>query len=57
MDRIYLQAQDISGNWTTYNVTENSSLLIIQGMRHLQWQFPDRRIRAVDDYGRVVDIL
>jgi hypothetical protein len=57
MDRIYIQAQDYSGNWSTYNVTENVPLLIIQNMRHLQWQFPDRRIRAIDDNGRLVDIL
>lgn len=57
MDTANLQVQDISGNWRTYNVTQNNSLLIIEGMRQLKWQFPDRRIRAVDDYGRVLDIL
>lgn len=57
MDNANLQVQDITGNWRTYSVTPNNSQLIIMGMHQLQWQFPDRRIRAVDDYGRVLDIL
>lgn len=58
MDNIEIQAQDETGNWRTYTtIFQNSSQLIIMSMRQLQWQFPDKRIRAVDGYGRVVDIL
>lgn len=57
MDNINLQVQDETGNWRTYTVTQNNSQLIIMGMRQLQWQFPDKRIRAVDSNGRLVDIL
>ena len=57
MDLISIQLQDPSGNWRTYSLTQNNSLLIIQSMRNLKEQFPDCRIRAVDSDGRLVDIL
>ena len=57
MDMISIQLQDISGNWRTYQVTQNNSLLIIQAMRSLKEQFPERRVRAVDGNERLVDIL
>jgi len=57
MDMISIQLQDISGNWRTYQVTQNNSLLIIQAMRSLKEQFPERRVRAVDSSERLVDIL
>ena len=57
MDMISIQLQDISGNWRTYQVTQNNSLLIIQAMLSLKEQFPERRVRAVDGNERLVDIL
>lgn len=57
MDFISIQMQDLAGNWRTYQLTQNNSQMIIQAMRTLKEQFPDRRIRAVDSNERLVDIL
>lgn len=57
METVQIQAQDQSGNWRTYIITGNHSLQVLEGMRQLRWQFPDARIRAVDNSGRLVDML
>ena len=57
MDTVQIQLMDESGNWRTYAYTPNNSVLYRDGMRQLQWQFPNARIRAVDMSGRVIDIF
>ena len=58
MERIDIHVQDESGNWRTYNsIMQNNSLLIIMSMRNLKDKFPDKRVRAVDQDGRIIDIL
>lgn len=57
MEFISIQLQDQSGNWRTYQQTQNIPLLIRQGMEELKRQFPDLRVRAVDSDERLVDIL
>ena len=57
MDRIEIQAQDTSGMWRTYHVTMNDSQRIIAEMRSILSRYPNYRVRAVDQNGRVVDIL
>lgn len=57
MDQVQIQLMDESGNWRTYSYTPNNSVLYRDGMRQLQWQFPNARIRAVDMNGRVIDIF
>ena len=57
MESIEIQVQDSSGMWRTYQITMNIPQLIIARMEELKRQFPDRRIRAIDQHGRVVDIL
>lgn len=57
MDQVQIQLMDESGNWRTYAYTPNNSVLYRDGMRQLQWQFPNARIRAVDMDGRVIDIF
>jgi hypothetical protein len=57
MDSIYIQAQDTSGMWRTYHVTMNDSQRIVAEMRSIQSRYPNYRVRAVDQNGRVVDIL
>jgi hypothetical protein len=57
MDMVEIQLQDESGNWRTYSSTQNIPLLYRDGMRQLQWQFPNSRIRTVDSYGRVIDLI
>jgi hypothetical protein len=54
---INIQLQDNTGNWRTYNTTLNNSQMILNEMKSLSLRFPGSRIRAVDDSGRVVDIL
>lgn len=58
MERIEIQIQDETGNWRTYNtIMLNSPPLIISSMKQLKDQFPDKRVRAIDQDGRVIDIL
>jgi hypothetical protein len=57
MDRVEIQAQDTTGNWRTYHVTDSNSQRILQEMKTLQERLPNYRIRAVDQNGRIVDIL
>ena len=57
MEFISIQLQDQSGNWRTYQQTQNIPMLIRQGMEELKRQFPELRVRAVDSDGRLVDIL
>jgi hypothetical protein len=57
MDWIAVQAQDLDGSWITHTRTQNIPPLVREAMEQLRWQFPDRRIRAVDANGRLVDML
>ena len=57
MDNIHIQAQDHSGMWRTYQITINESQQILLRMQEIKNRYPDFRVRAVDDAGRVVDIL
>jgi hypothetical protein len=53
----YIQIQDITGNWRTHVVTPNISQNVLANMKSLQQTYPNFRIRAVDEVGRVIDIL
>lgn len=57
MGNIYIQRQDDTGNWRTYTVTSDNDLLIISAMKNLKDQFPDSRIRAIDERGMLVNII
>ena len=57
MDQIEIQVQDTTGNWRTYGVTQNISALVLSAMKSLKDQFPDQRVRAVDENGRLVDLI
>ena len=57
MDYVQIQVQDQSGTWRTYLNTPNNSQLILMRMKELQRQFPNFRVRAVDQQGKVIDIL
>lgn len=55
---VEIQMQDITGNWRTYGLVMNVPAIIRSNMLQLQSQFPDSRIRAIDqNTGSVVDIL
>jgi len=57
MSDIQIQAQDTTGNWRTYLIVANQSQRILSEMRSLHSRYPNYRVRAVDNDGRVVDIL
>jgi len=54
---IQIQVQDLSGNWRTYGRTQNVPAMILREMRAHQGNNPGRRVRAVDESGRLVDML
>lgn len=57
-DRAEIQAQDASGNWRTYSVMTNTdSQRMNDLMKELSNRYPNYRIRAVDQNGRVLNIL
>mgnify|MGYP003335806755 CR=1 FL=1 len=57
MGNIYIQLLDDTGNWRTYSVTQNQDLLINSALKSLKDQFPNHRVRAIDDKGMLVNIL
>jgi hypothetical protein len=54
---ISIQAQLMDGNWVTFQLTQNIPIQIRQAMEQVKWQFPDKRVRAVDDSGHLVDMI
>lgn len=57
MSDAIIQYQDLTGNWIPCEVVPNESPLIILGMRRASDYYPERRIRAVDSDGRLLDNL
>jgi hypothetical protein len=57
MDSVMIQARDTTGNWRTYLIVMNESQRILSEMKSLQSRYPDYRIRAVDNNGRIIDML
>jgi hypothetical protein len=58
MNDVEIQAQDTTGNWRTYHVTNTNNLqLVLAEMKSLKSQFPNFRVRAVDRTGRLIDLL
>jgi len=57
MDTAHIQAQDQSGVWRTYHTTENNMQKILAEMKSLQEKLKNHRIRAVDERGKIIDML
>jgi len=57
MDQVQIQFQDLTGNWSTVRITQNNSQMIIMAMRDVKQIYPDKRVRAVDMDGRLLDML
>lgn len=57
MERIYIQIQSEDGNWQTYVTTENQPPVITNEMQELKRRYPEKRVRAIDESGRLVDFL
>jgi len=54
---IALQYQDPLGNWMTVVTVPNQSPLILSGMKSVAVLCPGKRVRAVDQDGKLIDIL
>jgi len=54
---VEIQAQDTTGNWRTYHITNiNNSQVVLIEMRSLKSQYPDSRVRAVTEGGHLIDL-
>ena len=53
---VKIQFQD-NGTWRTYITTLNNSQRITSEMRQLKESFPDKRVRAIDANGRLVEFM
>ena len=56
MDLVNIQIQDCSKNWLTVSRFVNNLQRIAFEMRPVQSRYPDRRVRAVDNNGGLVDL-
>ena len=57
MNEVDIQLQDTTGNWRTIATTLNNSQMILIRMKELKDRYPDKRVRAVDKEGRLVDMM
>ena len=57
MNEVDIQLQDTTGNWRTIATTLNNSQMILIRMKELKDRYPDKRVRAVDKQGRLVDMM
>lgn len=54
---VTIEMQDLTGNWIPMEQTDSLPMRILNQMQSLKRMYPDRRIRAVDKSGRVLDFL
>jgi hypothetical protein len=52
-----IEYQDPLGNWITSVTVPNQPPLILSGMKSVAVLYPGKRVRAVDQYGKLIDIL
>ena len=52
-----IEYQDQLGNWITAVTVPNQSALILSGMKSVAVLYPGKRVRAVDQDGKLIDIL
>jgi hypothetical protein len=57
MSDIAIQYQDVLGNWITSVTVPNQSPLILNGMKSVAALCQGRRVRAVDQDGKLIDML
>jgi len=57
MENVSIQIQDYGGNWLTVSMVVNNLQRIGFELRAAKSRYPDRRIRAVDQNGRLIDLL
>ena len=54
---IQIQADYGNGSWRTLNTVMNNSQYIAHAMKSVAKMHPTKRVRAVDNNGRLVDML
>ena len=55
--RVRYEFQDLSGNWVTASSSDEANPQgVAVRLSELKLSYPDRRCRAVDEAGRVIDI-
>jgi len=52
-----IEYQDPLGNWITAVTVPNQSALILNGMKSVAVLCPGKRVRVVDQDGKLIDIL
>ena len=52
-----IEYQDPLGNWITVMTVPNQPPLILSGMKSVAVLYPGKRVRAVDQDGKLIDIL
>jgi hypothetical protein len=52
-----IEYQDALGNWITAVTVPNQSPVILDGMKGVALIYPGKRIRAVDQEGKLIDML
>lgn len=57
MEQANIQYQSKNGSWTTVQVTFNVGQNITNAMKSIARLYPDSRVRAIAQNGRVLDIL
>jgi hypothetical protein len=57
MDQAEVQIQDYGGNWRAVSNVVNNLQRIGFELRSVKSRYPDRRVRAVDKSGRLIDLL
>ena len=57
MNEVDIQLQDTTGNWRTIVTTLNNSQMILIRMKELKDRYPNKRVRAVDKNGHLIDMI
>jgi glutamine phosphoribosylpyrophosphate amidotransferase len=57
IENVEIHIQDYSGNWRTVPNMQNQSQQVLLKLKPIQSRYPDRRVGAVDDSGRLIDLL
>jgi hypothetical protein len=52
-----IEYQDALGNWITSATVPNQPALILSGMKSVAALYPAKRVRAVDQDGKLIDML
>jgi hypothetical protein len=56
MDYVSIEIQDYGQNWVAVSKVVNDLQRIGFELRSVQSRYPDRRVRAVDQNGRLIDM-